>query len=162
MLAALAPEAIVSSDLRRAGDTAHALSAVAGVGATFDVGLRERTMGQWEGLTQDEVQARFPTEWAARQPTDGETYGQVGDRVVVVLERETEKLGAGGTLVVVSHGASIRSGLARLLGFPEALWPAIGPLGNCAWSILGEGRGGWRLLEHNAGTLPEPVLSDDR
>ena len=29
-------------------------------------------------------------------------------------------------------------------------------------SVLEEGRNGWRLVEHNAGTLPEPVLSDDR
>jgi glucosyl-3-phosphoglycerate phosphatase len=29
--------------------------------------------------------------------------------------------------------------------------------------VLGQRRGHWRLLEHNAGTLPEPVvLSDDR
>lgn len=162
MLASLAPEAIVSSDLRRAGDTAYALSTIAGVPVTFDSGLRERSMGQWEGLSQGEVQARFPAEWAARQPTDGETYGQVGDRVLAVLEREIEKTTFGGALVVVGHGASIRSGLARLLGLPEAVWPRIGPLGNCAWSILGEGHLGWRLLEHNAGTLPQPVLSDDR
>jgi len=28
--------------------------------------------------------------------------------------------------------------------------------------MLGQRRGHWRLLEHNAGNLPEPVLSDDR
>ena len=50
----------------------------------------------------------------------------------------------------------------RLLGFPEELWGAVGPLANCAWSVLGRRRSRWRLLEHNAGTLPEPVLSDDR
>ncbi|MGW2996471.1 histidine phosphatase family protein, partial [Streptomyces sp. NPDC001193] len=32
---------------------------------------------------------------------------------------------------------------------------------NCCWSVLGEGARGWRLMEHNAGTLPEPVLGDD-
>ena len=37
-----------------------------------------------------------------------------------------------------------------------------GLLANCSWSVLGRRRGVWRLLEHNAGTLPEPVLSDDR
>ena len=29
-------------------------------------------------------------------------------------------------------------------------------------AALGEGHRGWRLLEHNAGSLPEPVLGDDR
>jgi probable phosphoglycerate mutase len=38
----------------------------------------------------------------------------------------------------------------------------LGPLSNCSWSVLGQRKGKWRLLEHNAGTLPEPVLGDDR
>ena len=38
----------------------------------------------------------------------------------------------------------------------------LGPLSNCSWSVLGVRYGRWRLQEHNAGTLPEPVLSDDR
>jgi len=40
-------------------------------------------------------------------------------------------------------------------------WESLGGLSNCCWSVLGEGVRGWRLLEHNAGTLPEPVLGDD-
>lgn len=162
MLAALAPDSIVSSDLRRASDTAYALSQLAGVAVTLDAGLRERSMGQWEGLTHAEVRERLPGEWENRQPSDGETFAQVSDRVVDVVERELEKVPASGTLVIVSHGASARAGMARLLELPEALWSRLGPLANCCWSVLGEGHAGWRLLEHNAGTLPEPVLSDDR
>jgi probable phosphoglycerate mutase len=57
--------------------------------------------------------------------------------------------------------------MARMLGVPAELWYVFGPVANCAWSIIGtgrvvEGRATWRVLEHNAGTLPEPVLSDDR
>ena len=51
---------------------------------------------------------------------------------------------------------------ARLLGLPEDLWGVIGPLANCAWSVVSRRHRQWRLVEHNAGTLPEPVLSDDR
>ena len=51
----------------------------------------------------------------------------------------------------------------RLLGMPEELFGVLGPLSNCSWSVLGCRYGRWRLVEHNAGTLPEPVvLSDDR
>ena len=64
--------------------------------------------------------------------------------------------------MVVSHGAALRLGMSRLLGMPEELFGALGPLSNCSWSVLGRRRGRWRLLEHNAGTLPEPILSDDR
>jgi len=69
---------------------------------------------------------------------------------------------AGGLAVVVSHGAALRLGMSRLLGMPEELFGVLGPLSNCSWSVLGRRHGRWRLLEHNAGTLPEPVLSDDR
>ena len=162
MLAALSPEALISSDLRRASETAQPLSAMVGVPVTLDAGLRERNMGAWEGLSRDEVEERFPGEWAARQPAGGETFETVADRVVAVVEGALEKVSPGGALVVVTHGASARACIARLLQLPVPLWSGIGPLGNCAWSILGEGHAGWRLLEHNAGTLPEPVLSDDR
>jgi len=67
-----------------------------------------------------------------------------------------------GLAVVVSHGAALRLGMSRLLGMPEELFGVLGPLSNCSWSVLGRRRGRWRLLEHNAGTLPEPILSDDR
>jgi glucosyl-3-phosphoglycerate phosphatase len=52
--------------------------------------------------------------------------------------------------------------MSKFLGMPEDLWNILGPLSNCSWSVLGQRHGVWRLVEHNAGTLPEPVLSDDR
>ena len=68
-----------------------------------------------------------------------------------------------GLAVVASHGAALRLGMSRLLGMPEELFGVLGPLSNCSWSVLGRRNGRWRLVEHNAGTLPEPVvLSDDR
>jgi len=60
----------------------------------------------------------------------------------------------------VSHGAAISLGISRLLGLPERV-RVLGPLGNCAWSVLGRRDGHWRLLEHNAGKIldliAEPV-----
>ena len=64
-------------------------------------------------------------------------------------------------LVVVSHGGTIRTTIGRLLGLAPVTWESLGGLSNCCWSVLGEGARGWRLTEHNAGTLPEPVLGDD-
>jgi probable phosphoglycerate mutase len=52
--------------------------------------------------------------------------------------------------------------MSRLLGMPDELSGVLGPLSNCSWSVLSVRYGRWRLQEHNAGTLPEPVLSDDR
>ena len=104
----------------------------------------------------------FVHEHAAWLPPEGESSAVVADRAGAALERVADGMAPGTLVVVVSHGAAIRLGAARLLGFPEELWGAVGPLANCAWSVLGRRRTRWRLLEHNAGTLPEPVLSDDR
>jgi probable phosphoglycerate mutase len=71
-------------------------------------------------------------------------------------------MAADDVLVVASHGAALRLGMCHMLGLPEEIWERFGGLSNCCWSVLAEGRGGWRLVEHNAGTLPEPVMSDDR
>ncbi|RJL34521.1 histidine phosphatase family protein [Bailinhaonella thermotolerans] len=161
MLAALRPSLIVSSDLRRAADTARALGSLTGLRVELDEALRERGGGEWEGLTSTEIKARWPEEYASWSPPFGEPVSDVADRVAAAIEGWAAKTDEDGTLVVASHGAALRLGICRLLGLPQDLWSAIGGLGNCSWSVLHEGRSGWRLLEHNAGTLPEPVSSDD-
>jgi len=121
--------------------------------------------GSWEGLTAQEIWERFPDQAGAWQPADGESESEVGDRVAAAFADVVAATERGQTVVVVSHGGAVRCGVGRVLGLPEQLWWRLGPLGNCSWSMLGETAGhhrGWRLLEHNAGTLPEPVLSDDR
>jgi len=165
LLAALLPTKIVSSPLQRAAATAAALARLTGLDISYDDRLRERFGGSWEGLTAHEIWERFPDQAGAWQPADGETESEVGDRVAAAFADVVAATERGHTVVVVSHGGAVRCGVGRVLGLPEALWWRLGPLGNCSWSMLGETGGhhrGWRLLEHNAGTLPEPVLSDDR
>jgi len=162
LLAAFQPSAIFSSDLIRAAATAAPLARLTGLAVTPDKDLRERYGGLWEGLTDTEIRARFPVEHSQWRPPEGETSAGVAERACAAMERIANTLTPGTLAVVVSHGAALRLGAARLLGLPEDLWGAIGPLANCAWSVLGRRRGRWRLIEHNAGTLPEPVLSDDR
>ena len=135
---------------------------------TLDKDLRERHGGCWEGLTDTEIRARYPAEHATWNPPDGEPSVVVADRVAGALQRiaaavaEQADRPADGLAVVVSHGAALRLGMSRLLGMPDELFGVLGPLSNCSWSVLGRRRDRWRLLEHNAGTLPEPILSDDR
>jgi probable phosphoglycerate mutase len=161
-LATLRPDAIFSSDLSRAASTAAPLAGLTGLAVTLDKDLRERSGGSWEGLTDTEIAERFPVERATWSPPDGEPYAAVADRVGAALQRIAATLGDGGLAVVVSHGAALRLGIARMLSLPEEVFSVLGPLSNCSWSVLGQRSGRWRLLEHNAGTLPEPVLSDDR
>jgi glucosyl-3-phosphoglycerate phosphatase len=167
LLAALRPHAIVASDLTRAVDTATALAALVKLPVKLDAGLRETFAGDWEGLTNAEITAKFPKEeaaWRADRTTrrgGGEIETEVADRAVPAIKAALDALPPRGTLVVVSHGGTIRVALGRLLGLPVQHWGALGGLSNCCWSVLGEGWSGWRLLEHNAGSLPEPVIGDD-
>ncbi|MFF5155798.1 histidine phosphatase family protein [Streptomyces sp. NPDC000348] len=167
LLAGLKPDAIVASDLRRAAATAAELAALTGLDVTLDEALRETYAGVWQGLTHDEIIARYGDEytaWKRGEPVrrgGGELETEVADRAAPVVLRHVEKLPEDGTLVVVSHGGTIRTTIGRLLGLDPHNWESLGGLTNCCWSVLGEGVRGWRLLEHNAGTLPEPVLGDD-
>ncbi|MGP3968959.1 histidine phosphatase family protein [Streptomyces sp. 6N223] len=167
LLAGLEPDAIISSDLRRTVATAAELALLTGLDVAYDEGLRETYAGAWQGLTHDEIMARFGEEYAAWKRGEpvrrggGELETEVAARAAPVVERAVEKLPPGGVLVVVSHGGAIRTTIGRLLGLPPSSWEALGGLSNCCWSVLGDGARGWRLLEHNAGSLPEPVLGDD-
>lgn len=167
LLAALRPDAIIASDLRRAVDTAAELAAVTGLEVTRYESLRETYAGVWQGLTHEEIVERHGEEYAAWKRGEpvrrggGELETEVADRAAPVVERNADKLPDGGVLVVVSHGGTIRTTIGRLLGLEPGSWESLGGLTNCCWSVLGEGARGWRLLEHNAGTLPQPVLGDD-
>jgi probable phosphoglycerate mutase len=156
LLAAFAPVAIYASDLSRAADTAAQLARLTGLDVQLDKSLRERGGGSWEGLTDVEIRERYPADYASWAPTDGELVTAVADRAAAAFARIADGLDDGSTAVLVSHGAAINLGISRLLGLPERI-RVLGPLGNCAWSVLGRRDGHWRLLEHNVGRLPEQV-----
>ncbi|MEU8942830.1 histidine phosphatase family protein [Streptomyces goshikiensis] len=167
LLASLKPDAIVASDLQRAAATAAELAAVTGLHVEHDEALRETYAGEWQGLTHDEILGKYGEQYAAWKRGEpvrrggGELETEVADRAAPVVLAHADRLPAGGTLVVVSHGGTIRTTIGRLLGLESSYWEGLGGLSNCCWSVLGEGARGWRLMEHNAGTLPEPVLGDD-
>jgi len=155
-IAALHPAAIYSSDLARAVETADYLARLTGLPVQLDKDLRERGGGSWEGLTDAEIRAEYPAEYAAWVPPDGESVTAVADRSAASLQRIADSLDSGTLAVLVSHGAAINLGMSRLLGLPERV-RVLGPLGNCAWSVLGRRGGHWRLLEHNAGRILDQV-----
>ena len=161
-LATLMPTAIVASDLSRAQQTAAALGRLTGLPVTQDKGLRERSGGVWEGLTDAEIRERYPRERASWDPPGGEPTSVVADRMSDAINRVAAGLDPGQLAVVVSHGAALRIGMERVLGLPAEGIGVLGPLANCSWSVLSVADGRWRLLEYNAGTLPEPVIGDDR
>jgi probable phosphoglycerate mutase len=159
-LAALQPDAIFSSDLMRAAETAGALARLTGLSVKLDADLRERDGGAWEGLTDTEIRERYPEAHAVWMPPDGETAEQVSARASAALSRIADSLPGGSLAVVAGHGANLGMGMATLLGIPVGA-RILGPFGNCRWSVLSRGRARWRLLEHNVGGLPEPVADLD-
>ena len=103
-------DAVYTSDLARARDTAQALADEAGLEVRTDAGLRERGFGVFEGLTYAEVESRFPEQarrWRQRDAGFGPDGGEV---LQVFYERAVAAVVAlaarhrGQHIAVVAHG----------------------------------------------------------
>lgn len=167
-LASLGPTRLFSSDLQRAAATAGELAALTGLKVEYDEALREIHVDDWAGLTMDELAALNPEAAARirsgepqRRGTAGETVEEVAARFAPALQRAVEHAESSDTVVVATHGLAARVGICLFLGIPQANWPAFGGISNCNWVSLLPGRASWRIEEWNAGSLPEPVMSDD-
>lgn len=158
LIAAMEPDLLISSDLQRAEHTAAKVASLTSLPLNIDARLRERNLGHWEGLTRDEVESRYPDEFAdwlaGRDVTrrGGESRQQVADRAVSLVRALPEVE----LVVLVSHGATGMCLSAALLGLPQT--PSVlGPLANCHWTELRDDGSGWNLRAHNAGP-PGPVI----
>jgi len=106
-------DAIYSSPLIRALETARIVAARTGLEVTELDGLREVDTGSWSGLSRAEVQERFPEgfeRWIAGGSgwEDGETYEEMGERVLGAI-RAIAAAHPNGRVLVVSHGGPIRA-----------------------------------------------------
>jgi broad specificity phosphatase PhoE len=167
-LAALAPTRLFASDLKRAAATAGELAKLTGLTVEYDEALREIDVDDWAGLTMSELAATNPEAAARiragepqRRGTAGETIEEVATRFAKALTRIADEGTPADTIVIATHGLAARVGVCLYLNIPQPNWPAFGGLSNCNWISLLPGRQGWRIEEWNAGSLPEPVMSDD-
>jgi probable phosphoglycerate mutase len=121
-------DAVVSSPLRRARDTAAPIAEALGLAVEYDDDLRETDFGAWEGLTFAEVRDRWPDDldrWLAdpaAAPGGGEAFAAVAERAAraraALLARHPAR-----TVLVVSHVTPIKILLQQaLLAPPEALY----------------------------------------
>ena len=113
-----------SSNLQRARRTAEIIAVTLGLGEVrVDPGLGEIDVGDWTGLTRDEIHAGWPgqlADWSegrSASPPGGETRDHLAARARATLTRLAGAASAGDRLLVVSHGALIRN-LDRVLGLP--------------------------------------------
>ena len=167
MLAAINPTMIIASDLMRAQSTAHELVKITGLEVQTDARLRETNCGNWEGLTGDEIRKADLDnlrQWSmgGDNPAGGigERRSEVGARGVAAINsalagKDNQRL------VVATHGGTARTIIGSYLDLPILFWSRIGGLSNAQWSILEESPKGWLLVEHNAGSIPEPVMGEE-
>jgi broad specificity phosphatase PhoE len=156
-LAQLQPSLLISSDLSRCASTAAALSELTGLPVERDARLRERSFGEWETHTRDEVAARFPQSYARwlaghDQPGSGiEPTADLGKRVAEAIRGAAERV-VGQTGVLVTHGGSVKWGIGALLGWPEGQTETLRGMGNCHWATLHlDEERGWTLVGYNLG-----------
>ena len=115
-------DAVYTSDLARAHDTAQVVADSKGLAVTVVRDLREKNFGSWEGLTDDEVLRRFPD----AQPGhwgDGETRREMSRRVIAAL-LGIAAAHPGGQVLVVTHGGPLHAVLRQAGSDRE------GPIGN--------------------------------
>jgi alpha-ribazole phosphatase len=147
--------ALYTSDLPRAAETAAILGERLGLAPRPTPELREIDVGQWEGLTPEELYRRYPDHMKEydRDPArtvrlGGESYAELQARALGALTALQAAHTGGETLLAVSHGGTIRALLCHVIGLDLAhfgrLW-----LDNGSLTELRLGAGGWRLTRLN-------------
>lgn len=139
---------IYVSPLPRARRTAQAIADAIGLAPEIDEGLREMSIGEWEGrsFTQlrdvDRLWERWQTDPTFAPPA-GESPVDFSERVSAAFARLVEAH-PHETVLAVTHGGVISSLLAQWLGEGPQDWPRWDPA-NCAITILEQDGDGWQV-----------------
>ncbi len=114
--------AVYASDLCRANVTAETIAARHSLPVTCLAELREVQFGDWEGLTYEGINERWPDEYVQLfHRTDevripgGETFHEVKERAAGAVARIVARH-PGEAIVIVSHGGTIRTIICAALG----------------------------------------------
>ncbi len=114
-------DAIYTSDLARARQTAEPVARLLELATVPRRDLREIDVGAAAGLTKAELSQRYPAIFGDGWPTvpfpDGESYQQTSARVSAAA-REIAAMHRGQRVLLVSHGGAIRGAIAGLTGIP--------------------------------------------
>jgi probable phosphoglycerate mutase len=160
-------QAIVSSDLQRAGQTAAPLARATGLAVQRDAALRERGFGHFEGSTYAEIEARWPEDtlrWRLREPDFGPGGGEAlqafHDRSVQAVQAVAERH-AGQTVAVVAHGGVLdclyRAACHIDLRAPRTWQVANATINRLLWTPEGFSLVGWNDAGHLDVDAPGPA-----
>jgi probable phosphoglycerate mutase len=159
-------QAIYTSDLIRAAQTAQALVEVLQVPLVANTGLRERHFGRFEGLTHDDIMVRHPEEgrrWRQREPgyapAGGEVLQDFYERVVgaaAALARQH----MGQTIALVAHGGVLdclyRAATHVGLETPRSWQISNASINRLLWVDAGFSLVGWGDTRH----LDTPTMDE--
>ncbi|HEX2948833.1 MAG TPA: histidine phosphatase family protein [Armatimonadota bacterium] len=147
-------DAIYTSDLDRAAETAEAVAVLHQRTPVKDIRLREACFGEWEGYTMTEITERWPevvTAWRAdslrTRPPGGETLEIVQQRVTAVVD-EIVSNSPDGKVAIVGHGGSMRAVVALALGADLSIFRHL-RLDNCSISTIQVMNGHYSLVHLN-------------
>ena len=119
-----APFTLYSSPLRRAAQTAEAIVERVGIRAIEEDGLIEMDVGEFEGLTGQQLRERFPDVMRAWDENAFQTVMPGGESLETVRDRAWQTVKnladhhGGETVVAVTHNFTIQTILCTVLGMP--------------------------------------------
>ena len=165
----VARQLVVASDLRRANRTAHLFADPLGLEVHADSRLRERSFGDWEGMSGEELDAQWPKDFelwcrglGGEMRHRAESHEHAGERGVEALRDWSHRADADTDLFVFSHGALIENMLQVLFGIGLALpdFVSVTSMRNAHWARLVnaglDDPDRWILVDYNHG----PALAD--
>jgi 2,3-bisphosphoglycerate-dependent phosphoglycerate mutase len=131
-------DALFSSDLPRALQTAEPIAERTGIPIIQDPALREKHFGDLTGMSFAELEAKHPDVWRgllARdpqfRPPGGESHADCRARVGGFLTRLFETR-ASGRVVLVTHGVAINHLLYSLMRAPDGSPTMVFQIDNCS------------------------------
>jgi alpha-ribazole phosphatase len=134
-------DAIYSSTLQRALQTAAAISRTSGVAVIPEPRFRETSFGEWEGKTYSDLQAQWAdhlTAWRldpmTNTPPGGESLAQLLQRAGEGV-RDIEQKHHDETVMIVAHGGVLRALICYALNLPSTTFWRI-ELGSASISEL--------------------------
>jgi len=117
--------AVYCSDLIRSRKSAEPVAFEFGLSPQQVPAFRERSFGQWEGMTFDEIAKKWPdafNSWASNplkfSPMGGETTLEVRDRVLRAFDENCVVRARPRNMAVIAHGGVNRVLLCHYLGMP--------------------------------------------
>lgn len=115
-------DVLFSSDLQRTRKGAEIIGKIIGITPQPVPAFREINLGEWEGLTRDQIVARFPAEFEERSQNlpyfrikNGESFADLQSRVIPQLEMVLKRY-KGKNIALIAHGGVNRVIIAHVLG----------------------------------------------